>query len=204
MSAKVAAKGHSRKHTAAGKAKKATAKHHPVHHKKPATHHAGHHVTAKGTHAHHAKAVGFAVGDLLPVCSFEALAMSLRLAGAAVSDDDMLGLWHLAGEREVSIAEALAAAARFGLAGFRPQWFEIQRDLDVGKRRDALLGFWGDPPVIRESADVDPAYIHALILGVDLPGPHAVLATPDGWWSWGQLWSPWTRAVSEAWAVSWA
>lgn len=46
-----------------------------------------------------------------------------------------------------------------------------------------------------------------LILGVDLPGPHAVLATPDGaWWSWGEPYDPaaWPDAViEEAWEVRW-
>jgi len=46
-----------------------------------------------------------------------------------------------------------------------------------------------------------------LILGVDLPGAHTVYATPDGWWSWGELHDParWPDAViEEAWAVTWA
>jgi hypothetical protein len=37
-----------------------------------------------------------------------------------------------------------------------------------------------------------------------VPGPHAVLATRDGWWSWGELFTPWPARVSEAWAVSWS
>lgn len=47
----------------------------------------------------------------------------------------------------------------------------------------------------------------ALILGVDLPGPHAVLATADGWWSWGELHCPCEfpdAVIEEAWAVSWS
>ena len=36
-----------------------------------------------------AKARSLAVGDALPVCSFEALAMSLRLAGQFVHDDEV-------------------------------------------------------------------------------------------------------------------
>ncbi len=42
-----------------------------------------------------------------------------------------------------------------------------------------------------------------VLLGVDRPGPHAVLATPDGWWSWGELYSPWPARIEEAWVVSW-
>lgn len=54
----------------------------------------------------------------------------------------------------------------------------------------------------------DPAlvFVHGFILGVDLPGPHAVFATPAGWWSWGELHDPaeWPDAViGEAWWVRW-
>ena len=51
----------------------------------------------------------------------------------------------------------------------------------------------------------DPDMPGDLILGVDLPGPHAVLATADGWWSWGELWCPCEfpdAVIEEAWAVS--
>ena len=52
-------------------------------------------------------------------------------------------------------------------------------------------------------ADLDAT--GGLILGVDLPGPHAVLVTADGWWSWGQLWCPCEfpdAVVEEAWVIS--
>lgn len=46
-----------------------------------------------------------------------------------------------------------------------------------------------------------------LILGLDLPeGPHAVLATPGGWWSWGELYDPSEfpgAVIEEAWEVRW-
>jgi hypothetical protein len=45
-----------------------------------------------------------------------------------------------------------------------------------------------------------------VLLGVDLPGPHAVYATPAGWWSWGQLWQPADfpdATIEEAWTVNW-
>ena len=54
--------------------------------------------------------------------------------------------------------------------------------------------------------DVSTLHGASLILGLELPGPHAVLATPDGWWSWGELHDPaeWPDAVVEAaWAVAW-
>lgn len=45
-----------------------------------------------------------------------------------------------------------------------------------------------------------------LILGIDLPGPHAVLTVPGGWWSWGDLYHPAVfpdAVIEEAWAVTW-
>lgn len=51
----------------------------------------------------------------------------------------------------------------------------------------------------------DPA--PGLILGADLPGPHAVLTVPGGWWwSWGDLYDPAVfpdAVIEEAWAVTW-
>jgi hypothetical protein len=153
---------------------------------------------------------GFAVGDLLPVCSSQALAQSLRLAGQRVSDDEVLELHYRAGgsaDEMVSIGEALAAAALFGLAGCHP----VSEEAGPG-RMAAVAGLrpgayvtadrsasgWLPMPPARTAKN------SALILHVNVPGPHAVLATRDGWWSWGELYSPWPARVSEAWAVSWS
>ena len=232
-----------------------------------------------------AKARSLAVGDALPVCSFEALAMSLRLAGQFVHDDEVAALWLLAGAPPLgaSLAAALDAANLHGLAGFRPQRTRLRLEgphapdrfpLPVGQQvaagvgpvDDLLAGDFhglgqrgqrvieaGDlaaagavrlkvggsgARIVRDLADVtdraalapaedrEPrivvggasdvlggyrrpsgAEVHALILGLELPGPHAVLATADGWWSWGELHDPaeWPDAVAEeAWAVSWS
>jgi hypothetical protein len=203
------AAGHVRKHVSSRK-HAGTGKHHPAAHKGTATRNA-HHVHAKAKHAAHAKGRGFAAaGDFLPVCSFEAVAMSLRLAGQRVTDDEVAGLWELAGCREVSIAEALAAAARFGLAGLRPRGFgELPYVSPLGDGIRHLPRF--DEPgqladlgvAVALAYQVKAPFAHALIVGVDLPGPHAVLATPDGWWSWGRLWAPWPARIEEAWAVTW-
>ena len=51
----------------------------------------------------------------------------------------------------------------------------------------------------------DPDEPGDLILGIDLPGSHAVLATADGWWSWGELHCPCEfpdAVIEEAWAVN--
>lgn len=201
MSAKIPARGHTRKHTGTRK-HHATGKHHPVHHRKTAAAHHGHHVHVAAKGAKPAKPRGFAVGDLLPVCSLEAVAMSLRLAGQPVGDDEVAWLWELAGAREVSIAEALEAAVRFGLAGCKGG--EVRR---VPISRPVLDGACNGPygGLNPDCSALGLSWLpRALILGVDLPGPHAVLATPDGWWSWGELHAPWPCRVEEAWAVSWA
>ena len=200
MSVKTPAKGHTSKHTRHAK-HGSTKKHKPVHHKTPATAHSGHHVTTVGKHPSHGKARGYAIGDLLPVCSFEAVAQSLRVLGQRVPDDDVLALWDLCGQREVSIAEALEGADHFGLAGCRPLSVHAldERSLPFGQRLHV------EDVDLREVDDgLGDGLLHGLILGVDLPGPHAVLATPDGWWSWGELYSPWPCRIEEAWAVRWA
>ena len=180
-------------------------------------------VPAKAT-----KAVAFGIGDWLPVCGIEALAQSLRLAGQPVHGDEVAELWHLLGEpaEGVPVGEALAAAALFGLAGCRPAWdvaapgaeglesWRADELFHVGVDRPGveLAAAFGagavgvvklpvlDGPVVAERV----ARGHGLILRIDVPGPHAVLATADGWWSWGELYSPWPCRVEAAWAVSWS
>ena len=130
MSAKAPAKGTSAKHATTSKASAsstASKKHAPTAAKKPATAQAkGAKVTTAAKPAKPAKPAGFAIGDLLPVCASEAVAMSLRLAGGAVSDEDVLRLHVLAAGSETAPASILAvleAASAFGLAGCRPQWY---------------------------------------------------------------------------------
>ena len=55
----------------------------------------------------------------------------------------------------------------------------------------------------------DPALVlvHPLILGVDLPGSHALCDDGAAWWSWGQPFDPAVfpgAVIEEAWAVRWA
>jgi hypothetical protein len=201
VSAKAPRKGNSAKHAGTKKHASAAAKHAAhVAHVAHLAHEA--HLKAIGKAkavakpAAHAKPRAFAVGDLLPVCAFEAIAMSLRLAGQRVADDDVAGLWELCGAPSagVPIGQALAAAALFGLAGTAPTCRPVQQP-----RTEALLARARIPG---DLADFAPG--HALILGIDAPGPHCVLATPRGWWSWGELYDPWPARIEEAWAVSWA
>jgi len=174
-------------------------------------------VTTVAKPAAHAKPRSFAIGDVLPVCAFEAVAQSLRLVGQRVHEDEVGQVWTLAGARQegVTIGEALAATARSGLAGVRvhspldEQVFADLSDdlaeLQLGERIGEHL-FRGDAAQLQALGGLvgDRPSVHGLILGVDRPGPHAVLATPDGWWSWGGLWSPWPCRIDEAWAVSWS
>jgi hypothetical protein len=175
----------------------------------------GQKVTVKAKPTAHAKAkkkVGFAVGDWLPVCGFEAVAMSLRLAGQRVHGDDVAELWWRAGAdvEGASVGDAVANAVRFGLAGCRPLRFG---EFHQHGGESSI----GEPRVMQRAAERDGeavAYVgattgrqlqegHGLILRIDAPGPHAVLATRDGWWSWGELYSPWPARVSEAWVIAW-
>lgn len=213
MSAKAPAKGHTAKHThKQAKHHKAKGKHHPQHHPKPATG-TGHNVHTAGKPAAPAKPRGLAIGDLLPVCAAEALAISLRLAGRRVSDDEVEELHWLAGgceDQAVSIEDALAAAARFGLAGWRVvqqgHVGPVDTEALCGKVRVACGELGVDPRegLVKTASQLSgESFCHALILGVDVPGPHCVLATPDGWWSWGELHAPWPCRVEEAWVVAW-
>jgi len=142
-----------------------TAKHHPHRHTK-------HHVKQKRQ---------LALAEGVACCAAEAVAASLRLAGGAVADADVLELYqHTASDPDAgaTIWATLQAAGEFGLAGVRPVSFAPV----------ALDDDW------------------AVILGLTLPAPHAVAAARDGWMSWGQLYDPaeWPDAViEEAWTVTW-
>ena len=261
--------GHSSKHVSSKK-HEGTSKHSPTAKKTTKSGTKGH-VTTKAKHATHAKARGFAINDLLPVCAAEAVAQSLRLLGQRVSPDEVEALWLAAGGWDgASLPGTLAAAAVAGLAGFRPGAAELvvaatpvpvfgRVPLDfVGSGADLavqvvvgaeehpvvaaatgeyalyrqsghagvmpgaprgeylsghalILGADGAAPTgcIRRgplecpSARSDGS-VSALILGVSVPGPHCVLATADGWWSWGRLYQPWPCAIEEAVAVSWS
>lgn len=192
---KTAAKGHTRKHAKATTKHAKTAKHHPVHHVKAATAH-GTKVHAKAKPATHAKAKGLALvsGDVA-CCVSEALAASLRLQGLPVTGADALRLHRLAGaddDRGAPVPAMLEAASAFGLAGFRPRITQGERDFA------ALLA--------PGRADGRQLNATSLILSLDQPS-HAVLATPEGWWSWGELWCPCEfpdAVIDGAWLVSWA
>src|SRR5215813_10648890 len=159
-------KGHTPKHSGTHKHVQGQGKHHPQHQHKAATHHhakQGHkqpvHTVAKGQKGH--KPRGLALGEAVACCTAEALAASLRLTGRPVSDADVLALYqHTADTPDVgaSILVTLVAASRWGLAGVCPSAYD------------------------RVPAD-DP---RATILGLELPGPHAVAVDDCGcWWSWG-------------------
>ena len=81
----------------------------------------------------------------------------------------------------LSIEDALELAAERGLAGIR------------------LASF---TPV----ATINRGFL-PLVLGVELPGPHAVLALGDSWVTWGQRYPSSAFAgavVEEVWEVRWA
>ena len=165
-----------------------------AHHKGGATGHAHKHHKAAKHHAagkKHKGTVhrGLALGDSVACCAAEALAASLRLSGVPVSDAGILDLyWRTADDPDTGapILATLEAASEFGLAAVQ------------------LTSYC---PADAESVAIGETKFQSFILGLDLPGPHTVLATPDGWWSWGQLYCPWCEfpdaVIEEAWAVTW-
>lgn len=189
------ARGHTRKHTGTHKHAGGHAKHHPVHHHKGAEAH-GHHVHTVARHPSHPKARGLSLGEGVACCSAEALAASLRLAGARVDDDDVLELhWRAGGGEDegVSILAALEAASVFGLAGYRPDFEEVTPSASCPATETRRQGL--------------RATRAGLLLGLELPGPHAVLAEGARWWSWGERYDPASfphARIEECWAVVWS
>ena len=130
-----------------------------------------------------------ALGEGVACCAAEAVAASLRLAGRPVTDADVLALYrHTAGDPDAgaTILATLEAAAEYGLAG-----------VPAGSTlRPGGL-----------SSDCELRRMSGVLLGLELPGPHAVLDDGVAWWSWGEPYDPaaWPDAViEEAWTVTWA
>jgi hypothetical protein len=147
-----------------------------------------------------------ALGEGVACCAAEALAASLRLRGLPVTDDDVLALyWHTASDPDegATIWATLEAAARYGVAGyavagFRPAGLEEVMPHGTPDSTSAELRL---PGVRRRHATRA-----GLILGLDLPGPHAVLDTGSEWITWGASWPAWAfpdAVIGEAWTVEW-
>ena len=125
-------------------------------------------------------------------CSAEALAWSLRLAGWPVGVADVLDLYKLTADGPdagASILATLDAAYTFGLAGVRPLSFQ-----------EVMPSEPGDWPGLGHIAGA------GLLLGLELPGPHAVCQQDGQWWTWGEPYDPDCfpdAVVEEAWAVTW-
>lgn len=145
-----------------------------------------------------------ALGEGVACCSAQAVGTLLGL-----TDDEVLALYWLTADGPddgASIEDTLEAARGLGLGGVR---FAGSWPLagDVPLAVDVLAAT--APHAALLAAPAAPALAapgHGLILGLDLPeGPHAVLATDDGWWSWGELYDPAQfpgAVVDEAWAVT--
>lgn len=194
-------------------------------------HHAApkkHHAATKKHKKPKAKKRGLALGDMAACCAAEALAASLRLSGRPVADEDVLALYARTAadlDAGASILETLEAAWLYGLGGVRPASFAmidpyrakgecmrpwrpgLSEELDWSRDRERPGSIPG--PHSAGSSWSEPSLSYcpdAVILGVDLPGSHTVLATPDGWWSWGELHDPSgfpDAVIEEAWAVTW-
>lgn len=172
-------KGTTAKHAGGAKHKKPAPKHHPVVVKNP-----GHGVTTgSGGPApikpiKHIKKRTLSIGSV-SCCSAEAFAASLRLIGHHVTERDVLDLYFRTAfgpEDGATILDTYRAASVYGLAGMFPYWIGPADGSDLA------------------------------VVGLELPGPHAVLATPEGWHTWGEVQQPteWPEAViEEAWAIRW-
>jgi hypothetical protein len=108
------------------------------------------------------------------------------------------------GDVSCCVAQAIAASAPFPVTGedmlalhlriAGPDGYVLIGD---GLEAAAHYGLAGRRPVFDEG----PGPGH-LILGVDLPAPHAVLDDGTGWQSWGRRWEPWCEP-DEVWSVCW-
>lgn len=208
-----AAKGHAKKHTHAHKhVHHHHAKHHPHHQKK--AHHVHHKakVHTVGHHQKHAKGLAQVPGDVA-CCVSEALAASLRHLqppGLSITGADILALHRAAGaddDHGAPILAVLEAAAEIGLAGVGlASYYAVEPDAALPPLAGRL--HCGPDAVVDEAWAVATSRLPAgSILGLDLPGPHAVTVVPGGWLSWGELFCPWCEwpdaTIDEAWAVSW-
>lgn len=210
MKQSAASTGSTAKH--AGTAKQGGTRKHAPAAKKPAAKQGARKSTTVAKPAAPAKARKLALGSL-SCCSAQAVAMSARLAGAVMGADDIEALyWATAASEDAgaSILATLEAASVHGLASVGPVSFRPL--FEVPEQGEPLLGgsfHLGRPAGVRDDRDlhVGPVHAFSVILGLELPGPHAVLAVGDTWWSWGR---PWHRSafpnarVEEAWAVSWS
>lgn len=206
MKQSAASTGSTAKH--AGTAKQGGTRKHAPAAKKPAAKQGARKSTTVAKPAAPAKARKLALGSL-SCCSAQAVAMSARLAGAVMGADDIEALyWATAASEDAgaSILATLEAASAFGLAGHYPHgaFDGSLSHLNIDLRRGGVV----EVPHLDESPYIgELVHGRSVILGLELPGPHAVLAVGGTWWSWGR---PWHRSafpnarVEEAWAVVWS
>jgi hypothetical protein len=205
----VIARGHTAKHSGGGKhaAHRRASKHSPgkKQHLGPVVSGMSPiHVVAK--HPKQAKPRGLTPDGAVALCSARAVAESLRLVlGICPSDDDVLELYFRTADdpdEGASILATLHAAATFGLAGAQLAAFSAAGagGGDLNPVAKPL-----SPAPWAPAASAQPS---GLILGTELPGPHAVTVAPDGCWvSWGEHYDPADfsdAVVEEAWSVRWA
>ena len=104
-------------------------------------------------------------------------------------------------KRHLSAGGNCVADACYALTGYRLDGSEDGLFIPEALEILAVLGLIGAfaPAGLDDSAP-------GLVLGVDLPGPHAVLTVPGGWWSWGDLYDPADfpdAVIEEGWEITW-
>jgi len=147
------------------------------------------------------------------LCPAEAVAVAARIAGWAVTDGDVLDLYARCADGP-SAGFTIATALTAGLPGMPLEFDLIEFDGMAGRDSNPQTPISGlsvaGHLLTRTAPDSNTAPGHpALILGVDLPGPHAVTVAPDGCWvSWGQHYDPAESfpdaVIEEAWLVRWS
>ncbi|MCW2899007.1 MAG: hypothetical protein JWO67_1272 [Streptosporangiaceae bacterium] len=114
-------------------------------------------------------------------------------------DLELAGQWGQrvidAGDDAASGAERLKVSAALDRNLADVPYFAASAPAEDRQPRVELAGRCGD--LLRT---------HGLILGVDLPGPHAVCQRDGQWWTWGEPYDPCCfpdAVIEEAWAVTW-
>jgi hypothetical protein len=224
-----------RKHAGTGK-HGSKAKHTPTAHKRSATAHKQTarvvHMSAKAAKARalslgdvsccsadalawSLRLAGWPVADADVLALYRLTADSPDAGASIVATLDAAYVFGLAGVRPLSFQAvnvgvecALADAAGSGGAIAKLEGCDLTSRDHLPHLGDAQAEACGDFGDLQQSSGGGFHGVQRtnLILGVELPGAHTVLAAEGYWWSWGDLYDPAgfpDAVIEEAWAVTW-